>query len=250
MGGPVPIQMPRDPVGGGRPGLVWQLLAGAIEACAPTRTQPFHVLDCGGGSGSFAVPLAQLGATVTVVDISVDALATLSRRADEAGVAASVVPIQGDVESLADAIGTARFDLVLAHGVLAVVDDAAATLAAIVTALAADGLLSVLVANPVAAVLSKALAGDAAAALAELRALDSVAGAPGPAAVLALCRDAGLRIEQVHGVGVFTEFVRGRSLESPAIRDALADLEIESAIRSPFAEIAAKVHVLARRLAD
>ncbi|MEO6886605.1 MAG: methyltransferase domain-containing protein [Jatrophihabitantaceae bacterium] len=243
----MPIQMPRDLVGSGRSGLVWQLLAGVIQTPIPTRSPPVRVLDCGGGSGSFAVPLAQLGATVTVVDISVDALATLSRRADEAGVASAVVPIQGDVESLADAIGVATFDLVLAHGVLAVVDDPAATFAAIVAAIAPDGLLSVLVANPVASVLSKALAGETIVALTELRALDSDAKTPGPTAVQALCRGAGLIVEQVHGVGVYSELVRGGSLELPGVRDALADLETESATRSPFAEIAAKVHVLARR---
>ena len=45
------------------------------------------VLDCGGGTGRIAVALAEHGAQVTVVDISVDALATLSRRSIDAGVA-------------------------------------------------------------------------------------------------------------------------------------------------------------------
>ena len=53
------------------------------------------LLDCGGGSGTFAVPLAAAGADVTVVDISADALATLQRRADEAGVAALGAPGAG-----------------------------------------------------------------------------------------------------------------------------------------------------------
>ncbi|MDT4958962.1 MAG: hypothetical protein QOD31_2761, partial [Pseudonocardiales bacterium] len=80
------------------------------------------MLDCGGGSGSFAVPLAEAGAQVTVVDVSVDALATLRRRADEAGVAERVQPVQADVESLADAVPAGSFDLVLAHGILEAVD--------------------------------------------------------------------------------------------------------------------------------
>src|SRR3712207_7602612 len=46
---------------------------------------PLRVLDVGGGSGMFAVPLARLGHDVTVVDPSADALATLRRRADTAG---------------------------------------------------------------------------------------------------------------------------------------------------------------------
>jgi S-adenosylmethionine-dependent methyltransferase len=240
----VQTELPRDPVGSGRQGLVWQLLADVI---AGFHRQPVRVLDCGGGSGSFAVPLARLGATVTVVDISVDALATLTRRAEESGVATSVLPVQGDLEALGGAIGAQRFDLVLAHGVLASVDHVASTFAAITDAVRPGGRLSVLVANPVASVLARALGGDVLAALGELRALDADFGHPGPATVQALCRATGMVVEKVHGIGVFTELVPGRALDTPGMRAALAQLEAESATRSPFAEIAGKVLVLARR---
>src|SRR3954454_16482582 len=49
-----------------------------------------RVLDVGGGSGVWAVPLARAGCLVTVVDPSPNALATLHRRATEAGVQESV----------------------------------------------------------------------------------------------------------------------------------------------------------------
>ena len=48
----------------------------------------------------FAVPLARLGHDVTVVDPSADALATLRRRADTAGVGDRVRGIQGDGDLL------------------------------------------------------------------------------------------------------------------------------------------------------
>src|SRR4051794_39951894 len=104
---------------GGRQGVVWTVLADAL----PTVTvpgRPPRVLDCGGGSGTFAVPLAHRGADVTVVDISADALATLERRAEEAGVAAGVHARQGDVEALPEVVPDDPFDLVLAHGILEV----------------------------------------------------------------------------------------------------------------------------------
>jgi SAM-dependent methyltransferase len=205
------------------------------------------VLDCGGGSGSFSVPLAQAGADVTVVDVSADALATLVRRADEAGVAGRVHPVQADVESLGDAVSARSFDLVLAHGILEAVDAVAPAFAAIAATVRPGGLLSVLIGNPVAAVLARALSGDLAAALAELRAVDGGFGAPGLAAVQALMRDAGLLVEQVHGVGVFTELVPGAVLDAPGAAEALAELEAESSVRAPFSEIAGRVHVLARR---
>src|SRR5262249_29982414 len=58
-----------------------------------------RVLDVGGGSGIWAVPLARSGCLVTVVDPSPNALATLHRRATEAGVAELVSPVQGDADS-------------------------------------------------------------------------------------------------------------------------------------------------------
>ena len=236
----------RDRSTSGRQRLVWQVLAQAI-ASVSTSARPAVVLDCGGGSGSFAVPLAQAGAQVTVVDVSVDALATLSRRADEAGVADRVRPVQCDVESLADAVPVASFDLVLAHGILEAVDHVAPAFDAIVATVRTGGLLSVLVGNPVAGVLGRALSGDIAAALRELRALDADVGHSGPPAVQALCRAAGLLVEQVHGIGVFAELVAGSALDAPGALEALADLEAETAVRAPFCDIASRVHVLARR---
>jgi SAM-dependent methyltransferase len=235
----------REPVSG-RQRLVWQLLADAIESVT-LAGRPAEVLDCGGGSGSFAVPLARAGAQVTVVDVSVDALATLSRRADEAGVAERVRPVQCDVEALADSLPAAAFDLVLAHGILEAVDQVAPAFDAIAGTVRPGGLLSVLVGNPVAGVLARALAGDVASALRELRGLDTDFGHPGPGAVEALCRADGLLIEQVHGIGVFADLVPGTALDAPGALEALTDLEAETAARSPFCDIASRVHILARR---
>jgi SAM-dependent methyltransferase len=205
------------------------------------------VLDCGGGSGSYAVPLAVAGAAVTVVDISADALATLHRRASEAGVGARVTPVQGDAELLTEAVGESEFDLVLAHGILEAVDKPAVAFAGICRALSPGGLLSVLVTNPVATVLARALAGDLRGALAEFRELDVPPARPGRVLVRELCAEHGLVIEQVHGVGVFTEWIPGAALDAPGARDALADLEKLAAVRAPFAEIATRLHLLARR---
>jgi S-adenosylmethionine-dependent methyltransferase len=242
----VQVETRREFAGPGRQGLIWQLLSSSL-ASVTTEGEPPTVLDCGGGSGSFAVPLAQAGARVTVVDISVDALATLRRRADEAGVADLVQAVQADVETLGETVGASTFDLVLAHGILGAVDQVATAFAAIAATVRPGGLLSVLVANPVAGVIARALAGDLTAALAELRGLNTDFGPPGPDAVQALCRDRGLLIENTHGIGVFTDIVPGRSLDLAGARSALDALEAESATRAPFSDIAGKVHLLARR---
>ena len=61
-------------------------------------------VDIGGGTGGFAVRVAELGHQVTVVDPSPDALATLGRRADETGVADRVTGRQGDLADLDDLV--------------------------------------------------------------------------------------------------------------------------------------------------
>jgi 2-polyprenyl-3-methyl-5-hydroxy-6-metoxy-1,4-benzoquinol methylase len=232
--------------GTGRLGLITRLLADALHTVAAPGHAP-ALLDCGGGSGTYAVPLAAAGADVTVIDISADALATLTRRAAEAGVASRVHPTQGDVEALGEIVGDRRFDLVLAHGILESVDDISAAFAGIVAAVRPGGMISVLVSNPVASVIARALAGEPTAALAELRDLDSLEARIGPDALQHLCLATGLVVEARHGIGVFSDLVPGFALDAPGARDALDALDAEAAGRSPLAEIAARVHLLVRR---
>lgn len=232
----------------GRVALVIGLLLEALERGPGAGAAPaVSVLDCGGGSGAYAVPLALAGCEVTVVDISADALATLRRRADEADVSAVVTGLSGDVERLGDTVEGRQFDAVLAHGVLDAVDAVTPTFDALVAATRPGGLLSLLVANPLAAVLARAVVGEPAQALAELRALDSGRPEVDPDAVAALCERAGLRVVARHGIGFFSDLVPGASLDTPGARQALAELDAAAAGRPPFADLAARIHLLARR---
>ncbi|HEY7717281.1 MAG TPA: methyltransferase, partial [Pedococcus sp.] len=149
----------------------------SVQALAADRRQalgrPLRVLDLGGGTGGLAVPLAEQGHHVTVVDPSPDALAILARRADESGVADRVTAVQGDLGtladgSLADRVPPGSADLVLCHGVLEIVDDVPAALASIAALLRPGGVLSLLVGQRHAAVVTRAMAGHFAQALAIL----------------------------------------------------------------------------------
>jgi S-adenosylmethionine-dependent methyltransferase len=209
----------------------------------------------GGGSGVWAVPLARSGCLVTVVDPSPNALATLHRRATEAGVQASVRPVQGDADSLSDAVPAGHADLVLGHGVLEVVEDPAATMQALADATAPGGAVSVLVANRYAAVLVRALAGRLAEARRVLDDPDGRLGAADPVlhrfdteGLLALLAASGLAVELVQGDGVVSDLIPGGVLEGqPAAADQLAELELLVASRVPLRDIASRLHALARR---
>ena len=81
---------------------VWEAVADLVHQRRSDLGRPLRVLDLGGGTGGLAVPLAELGHEITVVDPSPNALATLERRAAEFGVADRITARQGDADSLAD----------------------------------------------------------------------------------------------------------------------------------------------------
>ena len=214
-----------------------------------------RVLDVGGGSGAWAVPLARLGCAVTVVDASPNALAALQRRAREAGVAQLVTAVQGDVDALVEVAPAAAADLVLGHGLLEVVDDPARAVAALRAAAAPGAAVSVLVAGRHAAVLSRTLAGR----LAEARALlTDPDGRLGPddalrrrldaATLTALLGDGGLRVELLQGDGVLEGWVPGAVRDGgPAAARAVAELEELATGTVALRDVAARLHAVARR---
>src|SRR4051812_2637521 len=118
-----------------------------------------QVVDVGGGSGTRAVPLAMLGCRVTVVDSSVDALAILRRRAQDAGVVERVTGVQADADQLATVTAAGEADLVLCHHLLEEVDDPSTVALALAAAVRPGGAVSVLVAGRLGAVVGQTLIG-------------------------------------------------------------------------------------------
>lgn len=229
---------------------VRRVLDGELTAARQRRDgRPPRLLDVGGGSGVLAVPLAAAGVEVTVVEPSPNALATLHRRAADAGVANLITAVQGDSDAL-DQLVEPGFDLVLAHGVLEIVDDPKRTVAALAAAVVPGGAVSVVVANRFAAVIQRAISGKLADAR---RIFDGPVGPGEPhrfdtVSLRALLDDAALTVHLVQGLGVLTDLVPGSVLEStPGAAEALADLEAAAATTAPLRDVATRLHALARR---
>jgi S-adenosylmethionine-dependent methyltransferase len=214
-----------------------------------------RVVDVGGGSGTRAVPLAIGGCQVTVVDSSVDALAILHRRADDAGVAGRVVGVQADAEWLATVIPPGQADLVVCHHLLEEVEDPSAVVKALAAAVRPGGHVSVLVAGRLGAVVGQTLVGRFAQARAMLTDPDGRFSPADPLrrrfdveGIGELLGRAGLIVESTTGVGVLSGLVSGAVMQAVAGGDGeLAGLEAAATVHPALLQIAADLHVVARR---
>ncbi|MGH3371509.1 MAG: methyltransferase domain-containing protein [Nocardioidaceae bacterium] len=232
--------------GAARTAVVWDALQEVLASA-----ESASVLDIGGGTGGFAVRVAELGHRVTVIDPSPDALAISARRADESGVADLVTARQGDLATLPGLVAEGSIDVVLCHGVLEIVEDPAAALSTLAGVLRPGGVLSLLVNQRHAAVVARAMAGhfqqarslldDPAAAGATTRRFT----VPEVSAVLA---EAGFETTAMHAVRVFVDMVPSSLVDlEPGAASALVDLERAVADRPEYLPLGTQLHVLARR---
>jgi SAM-dependent methyltransferase len=238
---------------------VWETLERFIAGRVARTGRPvLDVADVGGGTGGLAVPVAQLGHRVTVVDPSPDALAALQRRVADAGVSELVTSRQGDAGTLTASLGEQAIDLVLCHGVLEHVDDPHAAAQDAFATLRPGGLVSLLVAQRLGALVARALSGRFADAR---RLLDDPHGRSGEhdslprrfdeTSVLGLFSGRDVRVQAVHGVRLFTDLLPGALVDGdPEAMEALLELERAAshhAAHPALAAIAAQLHVVLER---
>ena len=260
----------------GTPVVLDVLEAVAASLAADTGRGCLDIVDAGGGTGGFAVPLASLGHSVTVIDPSPDSLAAAQRRAAEQNVPLRAV--QGEAADLAVLAGEQSADLVLCHSVLEYVDSPPAAMAAIAAVLRPGGAVSVLTASAVAAVIHRALAGRFDEARRLLTGIGpgtdgngnaapdwrgpagagTAAGGRGPASsgprrftlagVTSLIEQAGLSPGPALGVRVFADLVpRVVADADPGAEHALQGLELAVSAHPAFHDFAAQFHVLGYR---
>jgi S-adenosylmethionine-dependent methyltransferase len=243
--------MKTDTVAARGSGTVRRVLEAELRAARARGVEQPSVVDVGGGTGGWAVPFASAGCLVTVVEPNLNALATLKRRAEEEGVSHRITVVADDSDSLGAHVEPGSADLVLAHGLLEVVDDPAAVIAALATAVSPGGMVSVLVANRHAAALQRALAGRLVEARLLLTSADGILP-DGKDTVLrrfdldglrGLIEAAGLEVALLQGDGVVSDSIPGDGLRE----EELVEFELAAAATSPLRDIASRLHVLGRR---
>jgi SAM-dependent methyltransferase len=212
---------------------------------------PLRVLDAGGGTGAFAIPLARRGDDVTVLDQSEEWLGVAERRAGEAAVNLRLV--RGDVED-APGLVAGPFDAILCHTVLIYAEDPVRSLQALREVAAPGALLSSLEKNRPGLPLRPARAWDFDEALRVLT--DPVAagrlGIPNRALTLGELRAALLRAGWVAtdaaGIRVFSDGVLEALPEER--HQVLLELDRRAGRRDPWRRVARLLHVLARAVPE
>ena len=220
------------------------LLTGQLDELVAGEWRPLDLVDLGGGTGGVAIPLAERGHQVTVVDPSPDALASLGRRAAEADVTGRIRAVQGDAADLDRLFPAGETDAVLCHRVLEVVESPADALSAMGRLLRPGGALSLLVGLRHSLVLTQALAGHLALArrsYADPHRFDYDR-------VIALVEEAGFTVLASHGIGAIADQVPERMIDAePGAYEELAALEAEISQDPAFRALAPHVHVFAQR---
>jgi SAM-dependent methyltransferase len=206
---------------------------------------PASVLDAGGGTGAFAIPLAERGYRVTLLDPSEEWLGIAARRAATAGVRLELV--RGLAEDAAELVERG-FDAILCHTVLVYAPDPAAVLSALRRVAAPGGMLSALEKNREALPIRPGIQGDYSEAR---RVLDDplAAGRLGivnrslfPGELRALLLRTGWVPEGWVGVRLFSD-TAPEALEEERF-DALLHLEGALSGRDPYRRVSRLCHLL------
>ena len=229
--------------------LVARQLAGELPPA------PVRIIDLGYGQGTQALRLARRGYDVTGVDASADLLARFERdlAAEPAEVRGRVRAEHGLIENYAERAGVSRFPVVLCHGVLMYLADPEPVLRVIARLAGPGGVVSLLVRNGDALAMRPGLLGDWAAcaeAFGSDRYLNRIgvtARADRLADLTARLSGHGLRVTAWYGVRIFTDTVASDAGPPPDLRMLLA-CEERAGRTDPYRQVAALLHVIARRL--
>jgi len=215
----------------------------------------WRVLDVGAGDGRDALPLAQRGHAVLLLDRSVAMLTEAERCAAELGVSNCIRTRQVDITAAALPPAPEGYDLVLCHNVLQYLPEPTPLLRAMARVLRPGGWLSLLIPNPAAETLRLALQQhDLSAALASLTATSHRNHFYGVEMHLRalpawfdLLSAAGFEAIDYAGVRCVNDYIRDDAVKFGEDRfPQLLALERALGVRSPYRDIARLWQITAR----
>ena len=225
-------------------------------ASLPCATR-LDVLDAGAGSGSYALPLAQQGHRVCLLDFSGQMLEVARSKAGRLG--PSVLERLdfkcAAVDDVSRLFSPETFDIVLCHTLLEYVPDAGETLRGLSDVLRSGGLASVLFVTPYADALRWALGrGDVEMALQVLEHPVSSANTFGldrrlraPELVRQAMAGAGLTVVAEYGVRIFADHLPAEKLADPDFFTSLWELEVAAGRRDPYRQIGRYRQIIGRK---
>ena len=232
------------PLGRLRRELTQQHLAQHLDA-TPSQLK---VLDVGGGTGSYALPLAQLGHRVCLLDSSAQMLVTARQKAAQHGpsTAERVDFCHAPVEELPNLFPAGHFNLILCHTLLEYISEPWEILGALSLVLRSGGLISLLFANPYADPLRWALVkGDLEKAhmtLGEQVSSADLFGLPRCTFTAEAMQEAmaqvGVEVVAAYGVRIFADYVPAEKLANPGFYARLLALERAASTLLPYRSIA------------
>lgn len=228
----------------------FELVTRALREHLPPRPQ--RVVDVGGGFGLQAILLARAGHHVIVLDFDPKMLAVARDKlsSEPREVAARVELVLGNGEEAARLVGTG-FDLACCHSVLMYQVDAAPMLTSLVSLVGRGGLLSVLGVNQESYAMRSGLQGrwkDAMMILeggsSDSQCVPSCKQTRGE--VTQTLEEAGARVREWYGVGVFTDHLVGKlAAEDP---EEVYRVEWLGGCRDPYRQVARCFHIIAERV--
>lgn len=125
--------------------LKYRLVAANLDAHLPPG--PLEILDAGGGNGAEALPFAQVGHRVTLVDSAAVMLDEARQAAEACGLSERITMIQHDLGALSALFPAPSFDVVICHNVLQYAPDVGQLLDTLLTTLRPGGVLSLVSVN-------------------------------------------------------------------------------------------------------
>ena len=217
-------------------------------------------LDVGGGDGRLARRLLQAGLRVVYVDSASEMRELAVKRAKSAGLDDNFEAYLGSAVSLDVLPRETKFDGGSVHNVLEYIPDRPSALDAVCSRVKPNGLLFLLISNPLSAPLrTAAQTQDPEKVLQALTEPNLMVGLEGsrfpvpplePEAVIEQLESCGFSLERRYGVRIFNDLMNdNQAKQSAGWLEKMIEVELEASTREPYRTIARHTYIVARRVA-